>query len=728
MRWVVIVATFGMVYLFSFMLIEMHWVRNAPPIFAFGLLGLLFGWICSFTAWRTIWCLLYNFLLAVALAVEQVGSVLPKEKNPSFETWLEASNWQIFLFIARFEQWVQDLITRQVARDDGFWAFLFILLIWLSSAWLVLCLQRKMSGWIAIFPLIGLMTYFTQNAALKSMLLISGLFMGIVIIVSQYFHLIERDWVLHKLDYPEQLWLNWGMVVILISTVVLGVAAIAPAVATPEGWREIQEWVDALKQPKTSVTSENTSPGIYAPENLALEPESNAIPLADLEKVGEWLPQEEGIVIWVRVGDTTLRPWRITVFDTYTGSGWLETKPGGEAPIDLPETIPIGRKALHQKFTLTGSGEGKLFAAAEPHQVLSSDIQLSAIPGGGSYLVLGDLQEYELISWVPNLTIAMLDSAGGEIDPLIAETYLQIPSNLPERVRKLADRLVNDSLSYYQKVIVIQNYVRNSVPYDLHTPPPSKGQDVVDYFLFEATSGFCSYYASAMTVLLRLEGIPARVATGYAPGIYVQEQGSFLIAGDSAHAWVEVYFPEYGWIAFEPTPSQEIPAYAQMDEKTFESAPKILTPRVIARRLAWLRIFGMLVGVLILGWIGRRFWQFKSTLHRENKKDLHPAERTYRRLRTQLASTGIVSTNTTTPREFLMQSEAHIQGHTRVVKALQKSTDLYEKVVFRAQDPGTTELKVLNNVMRESKIERMKIQLRFWLLKNLRVKLKNKSW
>ena len=154
--------------------------------------------------------------------------------------------------------------------------------------------------------------------------------------------------------------------------------------------------------------------------------------------------------------------------------------------------------------------------------------------------------------------------------------------------------------------------MRNSVPYDLQTQPPAPDQDVVDYFLFEAKSGFCTYYASAMAVLLRLEGIPARVATGYAPGTYVKEQGSFLISGDLAHAWVEVYFPDYGWISFEPTPSQEVPLYAQVDDQLFVSAPKILTPQEIARRLRWLWGFIALVGVLVLFLVGRWIWKITA--------------------------------------------------------------------------------------------------------------------
>ena len=88
----------------------------------------------------------------------------------------------------------------------------------------------------------------------------------------------------------------------------------------------------------------------------------------------------------------------------------------------------------------------------------------------------------------------------------------------------LAARIVAGASTPYQMATRIQDYLRLTYPYSLSVPPPAQGQDVVDYFLFEAQSGFCSYYASAMAVMLRSQGVPARVATGFATGTYDQSQ------------------------------------------------------------------------------------------------------------------------------------------------------------------------------------------------------------
>src|SRR6185312_4519207 len=97
------------------------------------------------------------------------------------------------------------------------------------------------------------------------------------------------------------------------------------------------------------------------------------------------------------------------------------------------------------------------------------------------------------------------------------------------------------------------------------TPPANR--DVTDYFLFDAKAGYCEYFATAMTVLLRADNIPARMVTGYLPGAR-QADGRFLSRESQAHAWVEVYFPQYGWITFDPTPRPDVAPIVRGDGST----------------------------------------------------------------------------------------------------------------------------------------------------------------
>jgi hypothetical protein len=104
----------------------------------------------------------------------------------------------------------------------------------------------------------------------------------------------------------------------------------------------------------------------------------------------------------------------------------------------------------------------------------------------------------------------------------------------------------------------IEAYLRENYEYSTSIGQPPQGRDRVAWFLFENKRGYCEYYASAMIVMLRSLDVPARFAAGYAPGSYDAKEKQFVVRESAAHAWPEVYFPGYGWIQFEPTPSQPV--------------------------------------------------------------------------------------------------------------------------------------------------------------------------
>ena len=101
----------------------------------------------------------------------------------------------------------------------------------------------------------------------------------------------------------------------------------------------------------------------------------------------------------------------------------------------------------------------------------------------------------------------------------------------------------------------MNQYLKTTYPYDLSIAPQGEDMDAVEYFLFEQRRGYCEQFSSSLAVMARSQGIPARVATGYAPGEYNPFTGLYEIRASDAHAWVEVYFPQYGWTTFDPTPS-----------------------------------------------------------------------------------------------------------------------------------------------------------------------------
>ncbi|MCA9860592.1 MAG: DUF4129 domain-containing protein, partial [Thermomicrobiales bacterium] len=174
----------------------------------------------------------------------------------------------------------------------------------------------------------------------------------------------------------------------------------------------------------------------------------------------------------------------------------------------------------------------------------------SADLGGASYSVTGLL---------PLVSAGELAAAGTDYPPYISSTYLHLPDTVTQETFDLANQIVQQAgaTTAYEQALAIQNYLRANFTYQIDAGPAPNGRDIVDYFLFDSQIGRCDHYASSMAVMLRMLGVPARIVTGFAPVPFDSDMNGYVYRGRNAHAWVEVYFPDYGWIAFEPTPSED---------------------------------------------------------------------------------------------------------------------------------------------------------------------------
>ncbi|MBI4340119.1 MAG: transglutaminase domain-containing protein [Chloroflexi bacterium] len=162
-----------------------------------------------------------------------------------------------------------------------------------------------------------------------------------------------------------------------------------------------------------------------------------------------------------------------------------------------------------------------------------------------------------------------LRSAGEDYPAWVSSLYLQLPATLPLRVRDLAASLTASASTPYDKAVAIQEYLEG-IPYTLSIPSPAVNSDGVDHFLFVAKAGYSEYYGSALAVMLRAVGVPARLAVGYSFG-EVDSEGTVLVRDLNAHGWTEVFFPGYGWVDFEPTPGSSLPGTGAAGEGSLSS-------------------------------------------------------------------------------------------------------------------------------------------------------------
>ncbi|MCP4402844.1 MAG: DUF3488 domain-containing transglutaminase family protein [bacterium] len=135
----------------------------------------------------------------------------------------------------------------------------------------------------------------------------------------------------------------------------------------------------------------------------------------------------------------------------------------------------------------------------------------------------------------------------------IRRVYLQTPE-LSDRISTLAAGLRRDTASSYDMAVVIREYLQQNYQYSLQVQR-SSGLLPLEDFLFVNKAGHCEYYATSMTILLRISGVPARVVNGFAQGRWNEFGRFFTVRQSDAHAWVEVFFPSYGWVPFDPTPA-----------------------------------------------------------------------------------------------------------------------------------------------------------------------------
>jgi hypothetical protein len=139
------------------------------------------------------------------------------------------------------------------------------------------------------------------------------------------------------------------------------------------------------------------------------------------------------------------------------------------------------------------------------------------------------------------------------------DRYLQLPQNLDPRVADLAREITKDGTTPYEKASLIESYLRRKYRYTLNltwTPGPQP----LPMFLFDAKTGHCEYFASAMAILGRAAGIPTRLVNGFQMGEFNPVGSDYIVRESDAHSWVEAYFPERGWTEFDATPPDLRPA------------------------------------------------------------------------------------------------------------------------------------------------------------------------
>jgi len=489
------------------------------------------------------------------------------------------------------------------------------LILWGIAVWLVSCwgswwIQRHNHPLLAMAPagtlLVVIFAYTKVNLFSLQLLLGSTL---ILLTINTY--LKQRlVWEQDKLDFSSDIPLNIAFTSLPIVFFVLGVATIIPNLSIHQVATYTQSliWQNSFnKQLETSLGLKSRHTEKQA--TLLDTVHWGGLPRQHLLGTGPELSEQVVMQIEVKAiseddhSFSIPHPyWRSLTYDHYTGLGW-RTPHSNHVSYQANEETFMPQLPYHQplqqvvRMITPKAGllhvAGHLLYVNQPYQVAWRD-------EGDIFGASIQAKHYQATSFIPIINESRLRATNADYPKAIRDQYLKLPNTVPNRVRELAHKLTDSASTPYDKAIAIEQYLRQ-IPYTLDVPALPTNIDVADYFLFDLRQGYCDYYATSMVVLARSVGLPARFVMGYTTGNYDEDNQTFIVTEADAHSWVEIYFPEHGWVEFEPTGARL--TQHNMTEVDNPRTPPLFREQTTSMMIPWGSI-GWYIASSLIGLVG----------------------------------------------------------------------------------------------------------------------------
>jgi transglutaminase-like putative cysteine protease len=545
------------------------------------------GALLSFSRFDSFYALSHALFVGLALILFLM-SRLPTgdEIAPFLDKGVPELQARSYFVLLRLLNWVDAAINRSASADNYVFVFEISFLVWWVAFLGMWSILRHGYIWRGVIPA-GAIMLINAYYAPESVLVLLALFSVLALFLLIRTNLAEQQlrWRESQVHVSQEL--NWEFVRtgLTYSVIVLTIAWLLPGLGRNVQMRQLLAPINERWE-QTSQELDRLYQGLNRRPQPASGAFGRSLNLGGARNVGD------GMIF--NVATSAGRYWRAVVYDTYTGTGWLNTVKG-EALMEPFQPAPIvdwrERAPLTQTISLMANTGNVVFGAPDIRQINMPVTALAAsIPGNpldapaifdgatGAFefsmvraretLDIGD--RYTLLSSATAVSEQALRSAGTAYPPEIVDRYLQIPEGFSPRVIQLAQSLAAQATTPYDKAKTIEAYLR-TIPYNDAIEAPGPDVDPIEYFLFEIQQGYCDYYATSMAMMLRVVGIPARTASGYAEGLFDEETGLYYVTERDAHTWVEVFFPELGWIEFEPTAGE-----SELTRPTGEDEPSAI--------------------------------------------------------------------------------------------------------------------------------------------------------
>ncbi len=693
-------------YLLGF-LILWEWIRPLESISDVGdshyfVIFIVLMLILDFFSIKLLWKSLLVFLyIAFASYSLYYGS------NPMF-----GLGWFI-LFIGDFINSIQAIF--QLDWNDvtnSFRTFLFFILLWMMTYLLRYWLLVRRSILLFVFlsmafvATLDTFTHYDGDGAIIRLFIFGVILLGVLTVL----RLTENGKIkISIVEYPR-----WFIPLCVLIALAIFAGYFAP--------KPVAQWADPV--PFIISTSEKFTGNGSTVKTVGYDED-------DSKLGGDFIPDDT--IVFTSRSDSR-HYWFIEAKSIYTGLGWetpdMINKSGIPKGSPLPSTLMFGEiemSDMQVDFVTVLKKEEHIpypspvyLGTVQPldtSQELSYDYQTDK-------LTVSSDDESEMVEYynatyhTPVYNIDDLRSAGTNQSTLFNSQYIQLPEDLPSRIKELAESITEEETNVYDKAKAIERYfdsmdytyAREDVPY------PEDGEDFVDQFLFETKRGYCDHFSTSMAVMLSTLDIPARWVKGYTAGTYIGIEGDkslYEVTNNNAHSWVEVYLDGFGWVPFEPTKGYDMSIDIDYNLTTNSSEPEPLEPSnrpeyqppeeqmplepeagetdqieqsqsiQVKEHFAnnWKTYFSIVLGtatVILLLFLTRGKWLPYIWLWRYNRsRDSEAFLKAYGKLLKELQRYGLKRQPEQTLREYAYRVDQHFS-----TTEMKKLTSYYEKIIY----------------------------------------------
>lgn len=559
--WTAVLCFLAALITVSYRLSDTKWTENLNLVTSLTLIGAVTGLLLGVSRFQRWVATLIGLGYSIVVLPWQLTKIIPGEV--AFAEKLASLGGRLW---TSFDQFLRN----QPLTDSALFLANMALLFWLAALVGGYSLTRHGKPWLSmVIGGIAIIIIDIYHPAVGNRGIAMALYIILMLVLVTQLHFLhrKREWDGDDVSVDTDTGFSWSRGALITAFVLVllawNVNAVVKAVNsnTPEHHRGITLWNDIRLRFENAVRplrGTTVVPREYFGDQFSLG-QGSQLSDSQVFAVDPTITGRIGVPYY----------WRVRSYDRYENGRW-STSINNEAPLATNTAVASTERytsRINIGFKFRPERNLSMLYAPSIPLTISRPVTLVYDEAIGKLVDVTVVsvdpmvragETYEVVSMIAAPTVAQLREAGVEYPEWVTNKYLQLPVELPASISNLALEITSGIENPYDKVVAVTNWLRENIEYSQILPQVPQGADSIEWMLFEQKQAFCNYYATAEILMLRSLGIPARWVVGYAQGEYDPNARVYIVRERDSHAWPEVFFPEYGWVEFEPTASQAI--------------------------------------------------------------------------------------------------------------------------------------------------------------------------